>query len=83
MRKIIGSVIGLASLAAATHAAAQITFYEGEGFRGRAFAASAAIDNFARTGFNDRASSISHRSRTLGSVRACAFRGALRGIAPR
>jgi uncharacterized protein YcfJ len=58
MRRIVRSVIGLAGLAAATHGAAQVTFYEGESFRGRAFAASGAIDNFAQTGFNDRASSI-------------------------
>ena len=83
MSKIVKSVIGLAGLAVATHGAAQITFYEGEGFRGRAFAASTAIDNFARTGFNDRASSTVDRSRALGSVRACPLRGALRGIAPR
>ena len=41
----------------ATHAAAQITFYEGEGFRGRAFTADKPVWNFERLGFNDRASS--------------------------
>lgn len=38
--------------------AAQITLYEGEGFRGRAFTTTGRIDNFMRNGFNDRASSI-------------------------
>ncbi|MEQ1518100.1 MAG: beta/gamma crystallin-related protein [Usitatibacteraceae bacterium] len=42
----------------ATQAAAQITFYEGEGFRGRAITTDKQIVNFARIGFNDRASSI-------------------------
>jgi uncharacterized protein YcfJ len=58
MSKLVKSVIGAAGLAVATHAAAQVTFYEGEGFRGRAFATSSTIDNFASTGFNDRASSV-------------------------
>lgn len=35
----------------------QITFYESEGFQGRAFTANQPVDDFSRTGFNDRASS--------------------------
>ncbi len=38
--------------------AAQITFYEREGFQGRSFTAEEQIDNFQRVGFNDRASSV-------------------------
>jgi len=38
-------------------AANQITFYEGEGFQGRAFTADAPVSDFRRSGFNDRASS--------------------------
>jgi uncharacterized protein YcfJ len=49
--------MGVAVLALAAHASAQITFYEGQGFRGRAFNANGVVDNFASTGFNDRASS--------------------------
>jgi uncharacterized protein YcfJ len=45
------------SALAAGHATAQVTFYEGEGFRGRAFAANRPIGDLARFGFNDRASS--------------------------
>ena len=37
---------------------AQITFYEGENFRGRAFTADKQVNNFERNGFNDRTSSI-------------------------
>src|SRR5258706_7690199 len=50
-------VLGASALVLATHAAAQVTFYEGEGFRGRAFTTSRPIGNFERFGFNDRASS--------------------------
>ncbi len=50
-------LLGASALVLATHAAAQITFYEGEGFRGRAFTTSRPIGNFERFGFNDRASS--------------------------
>jgi len=58
MRVSLSYVFGLATLAATTHAAAQITFYEGEGFRGRAFTTSKPVGNFERYGFNDRASSV-------------------------
>jgi uncharacterized protein YcfJ len=39
-------------------AAAQITFYESEGFQGRNFTTDKAVGNFRRNGFNDRASSV-------------------------
>lgn len=42
--------------------AAQITFYEREGFQGQAFTADRAVEDFSRSGFNDRASSIDVRS---------------------
>jgi uncharacterized protein YcfJ len=48
-----GTAIALATLAAN----AQVTFYEHEGFRGRALTATKPIENFERFGFNDRASS--------------------------
>ena len=48
---------GVALLAAAGQASAQVTFYEGQGFHGRAFTADHPIGNLARFGFNDRASS--------------------------
>ena len=38
--------------------AAQITFYEGEGFAGRSFTTERQVRNFERFGFNDRASSV-------------------------
>ncbi len=39
-------------------AAAQITFYEREGFDGRSFTTAEPVANFDRFGFNDRASSV-------------------------
>ena len=54
MWKLLLSVFGLAF---AAHAAAQITFYEGENFRGHSFSASQAVQDFQPTGFNDRAQS--------------------------
>ena len=51
-------IAGMVAIVAATQAAAQITFYEGEGFRGRAFTTDRAVGNLDRFGFNDRASSV-------------------------
>lgn len=39
-------------------AVAQVTFYEHEDYRGRAFASTAQVRNFQNYGFNDRASSV-------------------------
>ncbi len=36
----------------------QVVFYENEGFDGRTFTADQAVDDFRRSGFNDRASSV-------------------------
>src|SRR5438105_8815536 len=52
------TALGVALPALATHAAAQITFYEGEGFRGRTFTTDRQVWNLERYGFNDRASSV-------------------------
>jgi uncharacterized protein YcfJ len=46
------------SLVLAAQVCAQVTFYEGEGFRGRTFASVSPVENFQRVGFNDRASSV-------------------------
>lgn len=58
MQRQLKIALAASTLVLATQAMAQITFYEGEGFRGRAFTASNAVPNFSRTGFNDRTSSI-------------------------
>ncbi len=62
------AVAGIAS-------AAEITFWEGPGFRGRTYSSNQTIANFADVGFNDRASSVVIRS---GSWQLCGdayFRG--------
>jgi uncharacterized protein YcfJ len=51
-------VLAAVALAACAHASAQVTFYENEGFRGRAFATDKQVRSFERQGFNDRASSV-------------------------
>lgn len=50
--------LACASFAAAGQAAAQVTFYEGEAYKGKSFTTERAVPNFARHGFNDRASSV-------------------------
>lgn len=52
------SALGAVALLLASPVLAQITFYEGEGFRGRAFTTARQVGDFSRTGFNDRASSV-------------------------
>jgi len=58
MNAPLRSVIGMAALAIVTQAAAQVTFFEREGFQGRSFTTEQQIGNFERFGFNDRASAV-------------------------
>jgi len=58
MKFLLKSTLTVAGLALATHAAAQISFYEHDGFAGRSFTVEGQVDNFAGTGFNDRTSSV-------------------------
>ena len=58
MNRKLRTALGVSALLLSTQALAQITFYEGEGFRGRTFTTNKEVGNFERTGFNDRASSI-------------------------
>jgi uncharacterized protein YcfJ len=58
MNTILRNSLAALGLAIATQAAAQVTFYEREGFEGRAFTTERQIGNFDRFGFNDRASSV-------------------------
>ncbi|MGE0497844.1 MAG: beta/gamma crystallin-related protein [Ramlibacter sp.] len=58
MRQTINTTLAAALMVLATSAMAQATFYEGQGFRGRAFTADRALNDFGRAGFNDRASSV-------------------------
>jgi uncharacterized protein YcfJ len=58
MRATFKTLLGVAALGAASQAAAQITFYQDEGFRGPVFSVNKSVGNFDRTGFNDRARSV-------------------------
>lgn len=59
MKRAHKTMVTLAALMVAVPTlAAQITFYEGEGFRGRVFSTERQIGDFQRSGFNDRASSV-------------------------
>lgn len=57
MPMMLKTLLAAAGVVLSTQAAAQITFYEGENFHGRAFSVNRVIDNFEPTGFNDRAAS--------------------------
>ena len=59
------TALAASAMLLATHAAAQITFYEGEGFRGRIFTANNQVNNFQRVGFNDQIGRASCRDRVL------------------
>lgn len=52
------ALLGVAGVALASQAIAQITFYEDDNFRGRVFATDKPISNFDGYGFNDKASSV-------------------------
>ena len=58
MNAILKTTVAAAGLAFATQAAAEVTFFERQGFEGQSFTTSQQIRNFERFGFNDRASSV-------------------------
>ncbi len=57
MNNTLRTLMAVAGLAAATQAAAQVTFYERPGFNGQSFTTERPVANLQRFGFNDRASS--------------------------
>jgi uncharacterized protein YcfJ len=58
MNHTLKIAMAAAALGLTTQAFAQITFYEGDGLRGRAFGTTKQVRDFSRNGFNDRASSV-------------------------
>ena len=58
MNRLLKNALAVAAVAIATHATAQVTFYQDDGFRGQSFTAERDVGNFQRFGFNDRASSV-------------------------
>jgi uncharacterized protein YcfJ len=57
MSNSLKTAMGIVGLVVATQAAAQVTFYSREDFRGQSFTTDRNIGNMERQGFNDRASS--------------------------
>ena len=58
MNRTLKLAVAASAALVSMQAAAQITFYEREGFRGQAITTEATIWNLNRVGFNDRASSV-------------------------
>lgn len=58
MNSVMKLALAAVGTMAVTQAAAEITFYEHEDFRGRTFSSSRDIPNFQPKGFDDRASSV-------------------------
>ena len=57
MKTLFKTLLASSLLACAAQAGAQIVFYEHQDFSGRSITTSKPMDNFTRSGFNDRASS--------------------------
>ena len=57
MKTLFKNTLALAVVTVAAQAAAEVTFYEQEGFQGQTFTAQQQSDNLQRVGFNDLASS--------------------------
>jgi uncharacterized protein YcfJ len=58
MHSKLKCALAISAIAIATQAMAQATFYEGEGFRGRAFTTTTQVSNFGHAAFNDRTASM-------------------------
>jgi uncharacterized protein YcfJ len=58
MNTILRNALAAAGLAVAVPAAADVTFFENDGFQGRSFSTQKPVRDFQRFGFNDRASSV-------------------------
>ena len=64
MNSILRCALAAGTVALATQAAAQVTFYEHPGFQGQSFTTEQPLGNLERNGFNNRASSAVVRGET-------------------
>lgn len=81
-RNIAPLLFGMSLFAAGSALGESITFYENDNYRGRQFTADQAMDNFARTGFNDRIrSAVVHDGRWEICMDA-GFKGSCSVLAP-
>ncbi len=62
MQALSKIALAVAGLVMVTQVAAQVTFYEHDGFAGRSFTTQGRVRNLASAGFNDSASSVVVRS---------------------
>ncbi|MFI4927899.1 MAG: beta/gamma crystallin-related protein, partial [Burkholderiales bacterium] len=58
MTSTVHALLGTTLLAFGVHAAAQVTYYEGEHFQGRAATTTTRTTNLERSGYRERASSV-------------------------
>lgn len=58
MNQLLKKTFIVGAILSAAQASAQVTFYEYDNFQGRSFTTGRQINDFARNGFNDRASSV-------------------------
>lgn len=75
MNAMLRTVLAVAGVAISAQAAAQVTFFERQGFEGRSFTTTKQVVNFQRFGFNDRASSAVVRSDRWEICEDVRFRG--------
>ena len=75
MSNTLKAAMGVVGLFVATQAAAQVTFYSRDGFRGESFTADREIRNMERAGFNDRAQSAVVRGGTWQVCEDARFEG--------
>ena len=77
MKALSRITLAAAGLVMAGQTAAQITFYEREGFDGRSFTTQGQVRNFESAGFNDRASSVVVVAASAGRCARTASSGAV------
>jgi uncharacterized protein YcfJ len=58
MNSVLKIALAAGAMAVATQAAAEVVFYEHDGFNGRQFSAEGSVGDLQRNGFNDLASSV-------------------------
>ena len=75
MKTVLKSALAATALIISAQAAADVTFYERENFRGRSFTTDRPVGSFERFGFNDRASSAIVRGDPVEVCDAVRFSG--------
>jgi uncharacterized protein YcfJ len=82
MNALTKTALAVATISFSSLAAAQVTFYEREGFEGRSFTTAQRIGNLERFGFNDRASSAVVKGNRWEVCEDARFEGRCRVLRP-